>query len=332
MDNRWFQQGIGFIISLLCLIVIVRQIKYEDLRIALANFQWLYMFWGLTSLTFGYIMRIVRWSVLLKTINSKVSTVRCVGPFLGSIALNNILPMRLGDIMRALVFPSILGIGKATATSSLIIERLIDLITLLICLFVGFVFTLKAELSDWIINGAFTVGIASTLILGFILFFSTLLSSWCENFLSYSWVKKSRIRIKFFITGMHLLKNINVMSRLPTLISLFLFSVLVWLGESGFFWALLTGFGFSVGFEAAIFVMAATTLSTLIPSSPGYIGSFHLAAFAAASVLGGSSEQSASFAVLSHLGVWLPTTLAGIVAMLLNPQLFASFSAARKNV
>ncbi|MGB4874201.1 MAG: lysylphosphatidylglycerol synthase transmembrane domain-containing protein [Candidatus Competibacter sp.] len=332
MDNRWFQQGIGFIISLLCLIVIARQIKFEDVRIALANFQWLYMFWGLASLTFGYAIRIARWSVLLKTINPEVSIVGCVGPFLGSIALNNILPMRLGDIMRALVFPSILGIGKATATSSLIIERLIDLVTLLVCLFVGFIFTLKAELSGWITKSAFTVGISSILILGFILFFSAPISSYCESFLSYSWVKKSEIRIKFFIMAMNLLKNINVMSRLPILASLFLFSALIWLGEAGFFWALLIGFRFSVGPEAAIFVMAATTLSTLIPSSPGYIGSFHLAAFAAASVLGSSSEQSASFAVLSHLGVWLPTTLAGIVAILLNPKLFASLGVKRKNV
>jgi hypothetical protein len=39
-------------------------------------------------------------------------------------------------------------------------------------------------------------------------------------------------------------------------------------------------------------------------------------------MLGGSSAQAASFAVLAHLGVWLPTTLAGGIAILVNPGLF----------
>jgi len=55
----------------------------------------------------------------------------------------------------------------------------------------------------------------------------------------------------------------------------------------------------------AVTIMAIATLSTLIPSSPGYVGPFHLAAFFAIKILGGSAEQATSFAVLAHLSVWL---------------------------
>ena len=68
--------------------------------------------------------------------------------------------------------------------------------------------------------------------------------------------------------------------------------------------------------------MAIATLATLVPSSPGYVGPFHLAAFAGITFLGGTNEQAASFAVLSHLGVWVPTTLAGAVAIASTPDMF----------
>jgi uncharacterized membrane protein YbhN (UPF0104 family) len=68
--------------------------------------------------------------------------------------------------------------------------------------------------------------------------------------------------------------------------------------------------------------MAITTLSTLVPSSPGYVGPFHLAAFTAVSMLGGSDAQAASFAVLVHLALWIPTSLVGALAIWSRPQLF----------
>ena len=113
------------------------------------------------------------------------------------------------------------------------------------------------------------------------------------------------------------------MSRIPVLLATFLFSMLVWVGEAGLFLALLRGLKLNVGVAFAVVVMAIATLSTLVPSSPGYIGPFHLAAFTAVSMLGGNSAQAASFAVVAHLGLWLPTTVAGALAMLFNPKLFA---------
>jgi hypothetical protein len=70
--------------------------------------------------------------------------------------------------------------------------------------------------------------------------------------------------------------------------------------------------------------MSIATLSTLVPSSPGYVGPFHLAAFTAVSLIGGTAAQAGSFAVLAHLALWLPTTAAGAIAILFRPELFRS--------
>jgi uncharacterized membrane protein YbhN (UPF0104 family) len=114
------------------------------------------------------------------------------------------------------------------------------------------------------------------------------------------------------------------MGSLQAMVRVVLLSAIVWAGEAGLFWAMFQGLDLHASYASALMVMAIATLSTLVPSSPGYVGPFHLAAFAAVRALGGSDAQAASFAVLSHLSLWLPTTVAGGIAILLNPKLFAS--------
>jgi uncharacterized membrane protein YbhN (UPF0104 family) len=108
------------------------------------------------------------------------------------------------------------------------------------------------------------------------------------------------------------------------MVHVLLLSAIVWAGEAGLFWAMFQGLDMHAGYASSLMVMAIATLSTLVPSSPGYVGPFHLAAFAAVRALGGTEAQAASFAVLAHLSLWLPTTVTGGIAILLNPRLFAA--------
>lgn len=314
---------IGILISLLCLAFIATRIDLDDLRIAFVDFQWAYLFLGVCSLAGGYAMRIARWSVLLNSAGAQISPIACTAPFLGSIALNNVFPMRLGDVVRALVFPSAIGVGKVTATGSLVMERLVDLMTLLVCLMIGLVFSSKTQLPDWMASTALSLAVSGGIALALLFFYSDKLSLWCADLASRSSIGCHPNRVRLFTTLRDLLDSFDAMSRLSVLVTLFALSMLVWIGEAGLFWSLLQGFGFETGPEVAIVVMAIATLSTLVPSSPGYVGPFHLAAYAAISMLGGTPGQAASFAIVSHLGVWLPTTLVGILAILLNPQLFS---------
>ena len=295
------------------------RIDLDEFVRAIAGFQWGWLLLGFVSLAFGYVVRIVRWSSLLRAAGANVPPSMCAAPFLGSIALNNILPMRLGDVVRALVFPSAIGIGRITATGSLVMERLVDLMTLLTCLVVGLASTSKAHLPEWLVGTAVGLAISGSAVLILFFLFSGRLSRWVGR-----WVHKTSYpkRERMLLALKDLLLGIDAMSRLPVLFSLFVLSMLVWVGEAGLYWALLWGFGLEVSAGAALAVMAIATLSTLVPSSPGYVGPFHLAAFSAVIMLGGTTAQAASFAVLAHLGVWLPTTIAGALAILFNPQLF----------
>ena len=321
--KNWKRNFLGIAISCACLGFIAWQIDINEVRHSISHFRWPYLFWGVLLLAFGYTMRILRWSVLLRAASAKVTIISCAAPFLGSIALNNVLPMRIGDIVRAFVFPNAIGVSKTIATGSLVMERLVDLMTLLACLVIGLVINPKTQLPLWMANTAISLAIVGGVLLLLVFLFSGMLSRWCTKLIEGAWAVKYPKRKRLLTTCQDLLNSFDLMSRLWILIGLFTLSMLVWAGEAGLYWAILQGFSFEAKPETAIIVMAIVTLSTLVPSSPGYVGPFHLAAYATISMLGGTQAQAASFAVVSHLGVWLPTTLVGAVAILFNPHLFS---------
>jgi uncharacterized protein (TIRG00374 family) len=327
-ERRWIKHAIGGGITLICLVAIFRLVKFSEVMEALQHFQWHYLVLGIMSLGFGYAVRIFRWSVMLSASGKSVGFKNCAAPFLGAIALNNVLPLRLGDVIRALVFPSAMGVTKIAATTSLVVERLIDLVTLLACLALGILAIQTIAIPPALRQTAVTLALLGSIALAVGFFFS---GSFSRLFISLG----SRPRTgrgspkwqQIFRTLGGLFESFDVMSRPRILVLMLVLSLLVWAGESGLFYFCLLGLGLEASPLMALLVMAIATLSTLAPSSPGYVGPFHLAAFTAVTLIGGTSAQAGSYALIVHLALWLPTTVVGALAIWSRPALF---KAARK--
>lgn len=318
---------IGLAISVACIAFVATKIDFSSLGRALIDFDRPWIAFGLASLAFGYTMRIARWAMMLRAAGAKIRTVDCAAPFLGSIALNNVLPFRAGDVVRALVFPARLGVERTTATASLLLERVMDLAALVLCLGVGMailgdVVELPERLHDVIAFAA----IGTSLALGLVLFASPWIARRLDAFVEISGGRWPVAVVKALLLAAVIFHRMASMSRPRVLMRLTLLSVPVWIGEAGLYFALMHGLHVAIGFPGALTVMAVTTLSTLVPSTPGYIGPFHLAAFAAASMLGSNSAQAGAFAVLAHFTLWAATTLAGAIAIFTHRELFAKRS------
>ena len=321
MKSRgWLKHAAGALITVICVVVIARQVNLDQVLDAIRHFNWPYLVFGIAFLAGGYLLRVLRWSLLLGATGAPVRFRNCLAPFLGSIALNNVLPLRLGDLVRAFVFPAAMGVPKTTATSSLVMERLIDLMTLLCCLAIGLFAIRTAQVPPMISESALTLAVVG----GVALVSSFLLSGTLARMLETAAARRPAGdragKVMTAVAG--LLRGFDAMSRPRVLGSTLLISMLVWVGESGLFYFMMRGCGLDASPPMALLVMAIATLSTLVPSSPGYVGPFHLAAFTAISLVGGTTAQAGSFAVLCHLALWLPTTLAGAIAILSRPELF----------
>lgn len=78
---------------------------------------------------------------------------------------------------------------------------------------------------------------------------------------------------------------------------------------------LLPGFGLPFNFLWAVFVMSVTNLGILLPSTPGFIGTFHFFCITALVALGVATETATVYAVGAHLSFFIPITIWGLGAL-----------------
>ena len=125
------------------------------------------------------------------------------------------------------------------------------------------------------------------------------------------WSRPAQKYVTQFLSALDVLRT-------PRLsLGLLALSVLAWICEGGVFALVAYGLNFSGDTIAPWFAAATGTLATLIPSSPGYVGTFDFFTMQALIAYGASASVAGAFAVVVHTVLWLPLTIAGLVYFLL---------------
>jgi hypothetical protein len=103
---------------------------------------------------------------------------------------------------------------------------------------------------------------------------------------------------------------------------LLLLSLAAWLLEAGVF----ASVAWSLGLPASgsWSAMGAGTLGTLLPGSPGHLGTFDFFAMRGMMVHGVEGNLAAAYAVVVHVVLWLPLTALGVLLLLLPAQEYAN--------
>lgn len=258
----------------------------------------------------GVFVRSVRWKALLSPIGSY--TARSLFPVvvIGYMA-NDVLPARMGEVVRVYVLSEREGLPKASALGTVVVERLLDALTMLLLLAVA---AMLVPLSGAIQRIALVA--AGALLIGFwpLLF----LIVWPDKLLRLvaplTARMPRRLSDRVAAAGGGFLSGLRVV-RSPRVVLLgFGLSVLAWLFEAGMYWTLAAGFGLPVGVALVLLTLAVTNLATLVPAAPGYVGSFHLAALLVLRDLAGlDADLAGAYVIALHLTLVVPVVLLGLV-------------------
>jgi glycosyltransferase 2 family protein len=76
--------------------------------------------------------------------------------------------------------------------------------------------------------------------------------------------------------------------------------------------------GIELGLLDALFVAAVVNLGSAIPSSPGYVGTYHWLGVESLGMLGIGREEALAFSILLHATWYVPTTLVGVSILALR--------------
>lgn len=310
-SGRYWKLLVAIVLAVGFLYLVFRKLDWDQFWTTLAGVHLAWIVAALFVLAADFSTRTCRWWVMLRRVNSSLPLRTCFTPFMGCLALNNVLPFRTGDAIRVVAFRERLGVNSSTLLATLVIERVLDLGCLLILLSAALPFlaqhTIPAEwlatmhgLSIALVVACFVAILANRPALRFL-----------RSIMARPFVSQHPAVHRVLAYGEGVLVALDTIHSIKTYVLLLFLSLLAWVLEGGIFWCVAVALGISAPPVAAWLSMTLATLSTLIPSTPGYIGPYHYFATQGMTGYGVPVSQAAAFAFLSHAVVFGSTTLWG---------------------
>ena len=331
VGNLKFWIGIGISIALLMLFLLT--VDMGRMIDALSEVDYIYLAPAVAMYLVSTYLRSLRWSVLLRHMKP-VSANRLYPVVVVGYMANNLLPMRLGELIRSYYVGEREGVSKTSALVTVFVERVFDAITLLffimvIALFVPEMKRVAQSFGEesgipWplLVAGLSLpfIGALTSLVLFAVYPSKTReLILWFAKLLPRRFEETLDSLTETFLLGLSPLRSMKM------LVTLFLLSIPIWITEAAVFFLIGLPFGF-VGLHSGpgalavtmVLVTAITNIGSSIPAAPGGLGLFEIIAretLALGPLVSVDRSVAAAFAVVVHAVILLPMIILGQVIL-----------------
>lgn len=310
---KFLRLAVGAAIAATLLYLTVRHIQWHGAVAILANVDAWYFCAAIAALTATYCVRILRWTIMLRTFDESIRWRTAAGPFMASFALNNLMPFRFGDIVRCFGFRRAIAVTPPRVLGTVLVERILDFVALLTIF--GAVLGVARPQSvqaTYLTHSAIIVAVILIPCMAAILY-PPVAGALIVRLRRLPFLMHIRIVHKtalFALRAIRSLKIVGMGGRTPILLGL---SFTAWLLEGLCFFMVVCGLHGHTGWLGSLFSMASGTLATLIPSTPGYVGTFDLFTKMGLTAFGEPATRAAVEALTIHAMLWLPITAVGLV-------------------
>jgi uncharacterized protein (TIRG00374 family) len=299
--RRWLP---GVLISLVAIFAVAHFASWSDLKQAFSSMRPLNLAGYVVLTMLSFYLRAVAWQNLL---DYKTGVWKALLVINEGYLLNNIFPLRAGEIGRAVFMGRETKMGSFHVLSSIVIERAFDLAFAAILL----IFTLPLALGmGWIKPIAWASLII--VILG-------LLSLWLAARNSqrvHGWGVKLGQRWSLFNKYVvpqldHLLEGLSPLTDPKRFLKSLSFYALSWVIWVSIYWIMLLPIAPAAPFWWGIFTDTVLALGIAVPSAPGGLGVFEAAIVGALSLLGVSASAALAYAIEMHILNYIITAILG---------------------
>jgi uncharacterized protein (TIRG00374 family) len=161
--KRW-QFWLGVAISALFLYLALREVDFAAAWQHVTTARWEYLVLGWLCLLVSYVVRIGRWHLIVRTVG-RVSPWTLGQVYMAGYMANNILPARIGEIVRAVLLGQAAQVNAASALGTIAVERVFDVIMALSLLALGAAFGVLGDVGQslWL-GGAAVAGLVAGVI------------------------------------------------------------------------------------------------------------------------------------------------------------------------
>jgi uncharacterized protein (TIRG00374 family) len=309
-SNRgWILQwGIGIVLTGLTFFLLARAVHWEELKTVFLSIPLNVILAAIAIYLFSMAMRVWCWYTLLQR---RVSFGRAWLGLNEGYFLNNILPLRLGEIGRSFLIGRRTGLGTLNVLSTVIVERAYDLAFAAAILLSTLPFVLKMEWARPV----------AMIILGLILAGLLGLYMAAHNRVKLeAWIAQRGARIpmvtKWVLPSLHsVLEGFSVLTRFELFVISALALGLGW-GTAVFRdYLILNSLSPGAPFWWALLAISASNLGGALPSMAASLGTFEGAATGAMVLAGATPEVGLAYALVIHVIHLVFSSIFGLIGL-----------------
>jgi len=250
-----------------------------------------------------YGFQAARWWVIAKA--RSVSLGRFYELVVSGVACNNVLPGRIGDLLRARWLGKEARMPAGRALGTVVLDRGCDVVALFAFLALGLFAVASA---GWLIRIAVGAAVGLVLLAAILVFARQYTSRRLRE-------RRRRGLVRRVLRDAAELLA-EPLGRRPA----------AWIGLSLAAWAtwalaavlVARSVGIELTLLEALFVAAIMNLGVAIPSSPGFVGTYQWLGVASLGLLGVGDDEALAFSILLHASWYVPTTLLGGAAIVVR--------------
>ena len=251
------------------------------------------------------LVRAQRWGFFFRHLK-RISPYSLFSSTMIGLAANNVLPLRAGEAVRAYSIGKKEDIPFATSFTTVILERMFDMVTLLLLLALSLFLIPIPESADAQIGGALKLLSAVTAavigVIVFLFFKQELMVRWVDRCLS---LLPSKISEPLHHLFHAFLAGLEALTDKRQLLYLFAYSLWLWICFIIAFWCGAKSLGLDVTHDlpmirASLLAVVLVAIFIMIPAAPGFVGTFQAGCIVALSVFGVPKEEALGFSLLVH--------------------------------
>ena len=306
--NALLRGTIGIAVSLVALWILLRSVDVAAALEVMATATPAWIAVMIVTATVDVVARGARWRTLLTPIKALPYGLVLGYTYIGYLA-NNVLPARLGELYRSHALGEGEGISRTTVLGTVVVERVVDTV-MVVAIAALAVVVLSAR-------GLMT----SAVLLGFA-FVTLLVIALGLGIAAHRLPGANRVaalvahRPRLLELARRLRAGLAVAGRPRTLAGAVAFSAAAWAASTLTFLAAGQAVDVELTVAQAALLTSGVALVTIIPSGPGYLGTFELTVVGIATGFGVPADAAFAMGLLVHLVILATTSIGGVVAML----------------
>lgn len=308
---RQFRVWVGTAISLVFLLWLFWRVDFAELLHAIGGVEpwWLVVALGVFATSIA--ARVVRWHTILAGV-LPIPMLEAAELLLIGAATNNILPARGGEVVRAALLRRRHGGSMVTALGTIVVERVFDVLALVLILSVTLNFLPSSEVFA---RAALGVGMLAIAVLAGLVALAVRPSLVRAVIAAVLSVLPAGIRDRVAPLLQRLLDGLTLLGPRAWVV-VGLASIATWTFEGIAYLLVGRAFGFDLDPQVYFALCGAANLSVAIPATSGGIGPYEKITTATLVTFTVITESTATaYALVLHMFVLLPVTVVGLVLL-----------------